>query len=288
MQRTLIIGASGQVGTALVGQLGARAIPLTRSELDITDLSSIEAAVQQHPASAVINCAAFTAVDLAESEAELADLINHRAVAEMARVTASLDIPFITYSTDYVFDGSARAPYLESDEPAPKSVYGETKLRGELAAAAANPATLIIRTSWIVSRTHDNFVSTMLRLASGSGAKVVDDQWGRPTSADDLATGTVRAVDRGLQGVLHMTNGGVPTTWFRLARKAAELAGLDESKLEPCTTSDFPRPAPRPAWSVLASARHGEISPLPDWEEALEPIVRDQMRRLGPAAPDSV
>ncbi|NNF65809.1 MAG: sugar nucleotide-binding protein, partial [Acidimicrobiia bacterium] len=96
MQRTLIIGASGQVGTALVGQLGARAIPLTRSELDITDLSSIEAAVQQHPASAVINCAAFTAVDLAESEAELADLINHRAVAEMARVTASLDIPFIT------------------------------------------------------------------------------------------------------------------------------------------------------------------------------------------------
>lgn len=282
----LIIGSSGQVGTALAAQLGADAVGLTRSHLDLTEFQAIEAAVTSQAPRAVINCAAFTAVDRAESESELAAQINYQAVAEMARVTSDLGIPFVTYSTDYVFDGTATEPYVESDPTNPQSVYGQTKLLGEQAALAAHPGALIIRTSWVISRTHDNFVSTMLRLAAGNGAKVVDDQWGRPTSADDLATATLDALDAGLSGILHLSNTGEPTTWFRLARTAARLAGLDETKLEACTTGEFPRPAPRPAWSVLGSATAVQGAPLlQPWTAALEPIVFAQIRRIGEPSP---
>ena len=270
------MGRSGQVGTALAQRLGRVTMP-SRSEFDLSTMTRETARrlVENTAPAAIINCAAFTAVDRAEDEVELANTINGKAVGILAEIAAEARIPLVTYSTDYVFDGQGSRPYVESSEPNPINSYGLSKLIGERLALNANPMTLVIRTSWVISGTHPNFVETMVRLVSeGRSLNVVNDQQGCPTIADDLAIATLQALERSTRGILHLTNQGV-TTWFDLARAAVDGAGLDPTLISPCATADYPTPAPRPAYSVLASERLEMIGmpPLPPWRDSLPPLI---------------
>ena len=223
----------------------------------------------------LINCAAYTAVDRAEDERDLVGVtINGDAVTEMARYTSAHDIPFVTYSTDYVFSGTGSSPYLESAPVDPVNAYGQSKLVGERGALREHPGALVIRTSWVVSGTHPNFVATMLRLAPERQLSVVADQRGRPTIAADLAVATLAALDAGVAGLLHLANQG-ETTWFELAQTAVTLAGIPADRIQPCRTEDYPTPAQRPAYSVLGSERLGPLGldPLPDWRASFSGVV---------------
>jgi dTDP-4-dehydrorhamnose reductase len=231
----------------------------------------------------VVNCAAFTAVDLAESHPEEARAINAGAVACIAKVTHGSGARLVTFSTDYVFDGSKNGPYVESDTPNPLNVYGSTKLEGERVAQQHNPEALIVRTSWLMSATHRNFATTILELLTGDEQKieVVDDQRGKPTLADDLVTAVMLAVGNEASGILHLTNSGV-TSWYGLAREIADIAGLDDSRIVPVTSDKSQRPARRPANSVLDSERLEQLSlhALPPYRPSLELVVERQIQRL--------
>lgn len=274
----LVTGGAGQLGTAF-----RRVVPEARfvdlGDFDLTrgDLL-VEALAGMRP-EAIINCAAFTAVDRAEQEEARATEVNGTAVGVMAAYAAVQVIPFLTFSTDYVFPGDGTSPYLESSPTAPLNAYGRSKLAGERAALGICPDALVVRTSWLVSGTHPNFVATVLRLAADREVKVVDDQWGCPTMVDDLAPAAWAALQAGVTGVLHLTNSG-ETTWFRFARAAVALAGLDPGRIVPCTTAEYPTAARRPGYSVLGSERRGPLglADLPPWEESL-PAVVEGLRR---------
>jgi dTDP-4-dehydrorhamnose reductase len=269
-----VTGSNGQLGTAF-GSLLPDAAHLTRADLDLSRSDSIAGVLDRLSPELVLNCAAYTAVDRAEEEEDLATAVNGLAVGEMARWCARNGARFVTFSTDYVFDGAAGTPYLESSDTDPVNAYGRSKLVGEQAMLEAGGDALVVRTSWVISATHPNFVATMLRLAPERELRVVDDQWGCPTIASDLARATLEAVGASATGVLHLTNSG-PTTWYRLAQEALRRAGIPEDRLAPCTSSDYPTPAARPAYSVLGSERRIElgISGLPHWEESLDEVVR--------------
>lgn len=277
----LVTGATGQLGTALVDVIPDARF-LTQEEFDLTDLARIGEVMAAHEPDAIINCAAYTAVDQAEQDEEAAMLLNSVVVGELARYAAGAAIPFVTFSTDYVFDGKTTSPYVESAVPAPLSAYGRSKLAGERLAAEVYPDALIVRTSWLVSATHPNFVATILDRTRSETLNVVDDQQACPTIAADLAVAAVEALDRGATGVLHLTNQG-PTTWFGLARRSVELAGLDPERVQPCTTAEHPRPATRPPYAVLGSERADAlgIAPLPYWQDSLPAVVAAQVARLG-------
>jgi dTDP-4-dehydrorhamnose reductase len=253
----------------------------TRSELDLIDIGTIGPVLAAVAPDAIINCAAYTAVDRAEEEEELATIVNGRAVGELAAYAATAAIPFITYSTDYVFDGTARRPYVESSPTAPINAYGRSKLSGERAALERHDGSLVIRTSWVISATHPNFVGTMIDLGRTRSLTVVDDQWGCPTIAEDLARLTLEALEHRATGLLHLTNRGA-TTWYELARWSLEIAGMDPDRVQPCATDDYPTPAVRPARSVLGSERLDAmgIGPLPPWTESLAAVVAGQKKRL--------
>lgn len=270
-----VTGASGQLGTAFLAMLGDSVLPLTRGDLDLEDLAAIAPTVDKLDVDVLINCAAYTAVDKAEEDEPRARVINAEAVGELARSCRAQGIRFVTFSTDYVFDGAKDEPYTEADEAAPLSAYGRTKLEGEQRAMEANPDALIVRTSWIVSGTHPNFAATMLRRIGAGPVRVVDDQRGHPTIVADLAPAVLAAVGAAATGLLHLANQGV-TTWFGMARECAEIAGLDASRVSPCRSTDFPRPAPRPRNSVLASQRLEELglAPLPHYRKGLERAVQ--------------
>lgn len=270
----VVTGANGQLGTAFRARLDADARYVTRDRLDLTKPHEVGGVLDQLRPRLLINCAAYTAVDAAETDEDTARAVNAESVAAMARWCARSGARFVTFSTDYVFDGSASEPYVESSPTAPLSAYGRTKLAGEQMALAELPETLIVRTSWVISGTHPNFVATMLRLAASRELRVVDDQHGCPTVTTDLAAGTLNAVEAGATGILHLTNQG-PTTWFGLARAAVNLAGLDPDRIQPCGTSEFPRPAPRPANSVMASQRLAGLGldALPHWQDSLPAVV---------------
>ena len=276
MQSTLLLGASGQVGKAMAGMLPEVIAP-TRHQLDLSTLTHDQAHqfVASTGAGAIVNCAAYTAVDKAEEEVDVANAVNGTAVGILAEIAAESGIPFVTYSTDFVFNGRGDQPYVESSAPDPINAYGRSKLIGERLALEANPETLIIRTSWVVSGTHSNFVATMVRLASeGRSLNVVNDQHGCPTIATDLAVATVAALGLRLSGLLHLTNQGA-TTWFELAKAAVGLAGLNPELITPCTTDEYPTPAPRPTYSVLGSERIDEVgvARLPRWEDSLPGLI---------------
>jgi len=274
----LVTGGAGQLGTAF-----RRVLPEARyvdlPDLDLTRRDLLAAALEEMRPEAIVNCAAYTAVDRAEHEEALATLVNGAAVGVMAEHAARRRIPLLTFSTDYVFPGDAVEPYLESSPTGPINAYGRSKLAGERAALAACPGALVVRTSWLVSGTHSNFVATMLRLAGEGVVRVVDDQQGCPTMADDLAPAAWAALQAGATGVLHLTNSG-ETTWFDFARAAVALAGLDPGRLVPCPTADYPTPARRPAYSVLGSERRRPLGlpELPPWQESL-PAVVEGLRR---------
>lgn len=273
----LVFGGDGQLGTAFRDVLVDGRF-VDRSEADLADRGSVQDVIRDTGPSAVINCAAFTAVDAAEADRALAIEVNGAAVGEMAAACADLDIPFLTFSTDYVFAGDADEPYLEDQAPAPVSAYGRSKLIGEWIAAAAHPRSLIVRTSWLVSSTHDNFVSAILRRASAGSVRVVDDQRGKPTVAHDLAVASAQALDTGSSGIVHLANSG-ETTWFEFAREVVREAGMDVSVVEPCATTEFPTMAQRPAYSVLGTNRR-DVPVMPPWRPSLNALVQNQLMRM--------
>lgn len=274
MQRPLLItGSNGQLGQAVLAEAGRRAIPTDGRDidrLDITDGTAVRAWIEAFSPRAVINCAADTAVDDCELREDQAYAVNATAVGHLAAACNSVDATLVQISTDYVFDGTGTRPYREDDPVAPAGAYGRTKLAGEREAAAARRH-LILRTAWLYGHGGSHFVSAICRqLASGNRhLRVVADQHGCPTFCDDLATATLDLIDADAGGVFHTVNSGA-TTWFGFARKIVELVAAD-ADVEPVTTDAFPRPAPRPAYSVLDISRFVRAlgRPMPDWADAL-------------------
>ncbi|GJE04228.1 dTDP-4-dehydrorhamnose reductase [Methylobacterium isbiliense] len=292
----LILGGAGQVGTELQHHAWPADVTLqapAREALDITDEAAVEAAVAGRPYAAVINAAAYTAVDKAESEVGAAWRLNALGPAYLAAATARAGIPLVHVSTDYVFDGTGTGAYATDAPVRPRSVYGASKAAGEMAVRTANPRHAIVRTAWVVSPHRGNFVRTMLRLA-GEREKltVVDDQRGCPTSAADLAAAlaaiALRLADdpAAPTGTYHCVNAGA-TTWCGFARAimaGAESRGARSVPVEPIPTSAYPTPAARPANSELSTetlARDFGVTPRP-WPAALDDIL-DQL--IGPARP---
>ncbi|KQM25581.1 NAD(P)-dependent oxidoreductase [Frigoribacterium sp. Leaf8] len=268
----LVTGARGMLGTDLLEALFGRDVTvLGRADLDVTDRDAVFAAVQGHDV--VINAAAYTAVDAAETDEETALAVNGTAAGLLAEATASVGAKLVQVSTDYVFDGDAASPYAEDATIAPVSAYGRTKAEGEKLALAANPeGTFIVRTAWLYGAHGGNFAKTMVKLAgSHDTVKVVDDQLGQPTWTADLAAQIVALLDSDAPaGVYHGTNSG-STSWFEFARAVFDEAGLDPARVLPTDSSTFVRPAPRPSYSVLghdAWARAG-LTPMRPWREAL-------------------
>ena len=271
--RWLVVGASGMLGKQLTELLSARDVRgIDLPDIDITDEGSVEAALKH--ADIVINCAAFTAVDDAETREAAAFTVNAVGPANLARACARNGSQLVQISTDYVFDGTASAPYSEDATPAPKSAYGRTKLAGEWAVRSLLPdASYILRTAWLYGAHGPNFVATMAKLEGlRDTLDVVDDQRGQPTWAGDLAQRIVATVDAGAPaGIYHATASG-QTTWYGLARRVFELLGADPDRVRPTTTEKFPRPAPRPANSVLAHAGWvgTGLEPMRNWQTALD------------------
>jgi dTDP-4-dehydrorhamnose reductase len=224
----------------------------------------------------VLNAAAYTAVDRAESEPEVAMAINGIAPGVIARAAAETGSRMVHYSTDYVFDGTATAPIPEDAPAAPLSEYGRTKLAGEEAVRGAGGRAFVVRSEWVYGRRGQNFISTVLRVTRERGTmNVVDDQRGSPTWARDLTAATMRLVEVGTPGIYHLTNSG-ECTWYELARRVVELAGIDAT-LTPITTDQYSTPARRPAYSVLDNRRWRELGepPLRDWRRALDEFLRE-------------
>ena len=270
--RVLVTGASGMLGTdvqAAALAAGHELVALSRAELDISARDAVAAAVAQARPDAVINCAAYTDVDGAESDRDGAAAINAAGAGFVAEAAAAAGAWLVHVSTDYVFDGTKTSPYHESDPTGPRSIYGATKLEGERAVAlAARGCHTIVRTSWLFGTAGSSFPATMLRLAGERETlTVVDDQRGCPTFTGHLAQALVTlAGERRIPGVVHLAAAG-ECTWYELAVEIMRATGTAVA-VRPCTTDEFPRPARRPAYSVLRSERP-EAPLLPDWRSGL-------------------
>ena len=280
MHKILITGANGQLGWEL-GQLAAaypafEFVLVDRSQLDLSFPETFEKIIQTIAPDCIINTAAYTAVDKSETEKELSYTVNATAVQALASICKNLAIPFITYSTDYVFDGEATQPYTISTKVDPVNFYGSTKAAGEKMAMEANEDTIIIRTSWVFSSHGNNFVKTMMRLMKERAQlNIVADQKGRPTYARDLAIATMQMIEamnagKSIKGVYHYANQG-ETTWYDFAAKIKAIAGLT-CEVQPIETKDFPTPAKRPAYSVLDTSKieHDLAIDIRHWEDALK------------------
>jgi dTDP-4-dehydrorhamnose reductase len=274
MTRWLVTGAGGQLGSDLVAALRDDEVrAVARAELDIADSMSVARLVDEFAPDVVVNAAAYTAVDAAEADEDAAYRANATGPAVLAAALGGTKTRLIHVSTDYVFAGDADRPYDVDDPTGPKSAYGRTKLAGELAVRELLPdAACVVRTAWVYGAVGGNFVKTMTRLErERDTVSVVDDQRGSPTWSADLAAGLVElGRSSAPAGVYHCTNGG-DTTWFGLTRAIFEELGADPSRVQPTTTDAFPRPAPRPAYSVLSDAawRAAGLTPLRPWRDAL-------------------
>ncbi len=277
--RILLTGAGGQLGTDLLGQAGHHeVIAPTRPMMDVGDRDMVLAAITSSGPDLVIHAAAWTAVDACEADPDRAYRVNAlgcRHVAEGARLAGA---HLVAVSTDYVFDGTKEGPYLEWDAPNPLSVYGRSKLAGEHEIHTVLPGATIVRTAWVCGRHGSNMVKTVLRLSAGDGPlRFVDDQRGCPTFTEDLAAKLLELGVSRRPGTFHVTNQG-PTTWFRFARDVLDAAGRDPERVVPISTADLdpPRPAPRPANSVLdnAALRLSGVPLLPDHHDPLERTVK--------------
>lgn len=284
----LVTGANGQLGTDLQAVLahrpGDRMTALGRTGLDLTDERGVRSTVRAWLSEAegrgerpvLVNAAAYTAVDAAETDEATALLVNGHAPGWLAEELAGRG-RLVHVSTDYVFAGDATRPYGVDDEPAPRTAYGRTKLAGERAVAAVRGDAIVVRTAWVYAAHDTNFVRTMLRLEQERDTvSVVDDQTGTPTWSLDLARGLVEAALSPAHGLLHATNAGA-TTWHGLARLIFEHVGADPERVLPTTTDAFPRPAHRPAYSVLDPAGWiaAGLTPLPPWQESVRACLMD-------------
>ena len=277
-RRWLVVGAAGMLGHDLLRTLAGREVTaLDRAALDITDAEAVRVAVEGHDV--VVNCAAWTAVDDAETHEAAAFAVNAVGPAHLSRACRELGAGLVQVSTDYVFAGDATTPYAEDAPTAPRSAYGRTKLAGEWAVRAALPdRSWIVRTAWLYGEHGPSFVATMRRLMGERDTlDVVDDQQGQPTWTRDLAAQVVSLVDADAPaGIYHGTSAG-STTWCGLARRVFELSGADPDRVLATTTDRFPRPAPRPAWSVLGHDGWltAGLAPLRPWDEALAEFLAD-------------
>lgn len=289
MKRILLTGALGQLGTSLRVLVAESAdvaltatdisMPDVSQRLDITDAAAVDAAVASLRPDYIINAAAYTAVDAAESHPHLAQLLNAEAVGNIARAAAKYGARVVHISTDYVFDGAATRPYRETDATGPKTVYGRTKLEGEeLLLATHAPGSVILRTAWLYSPYGHNFVKTMLTLgAERDEIDVVADQWGCPTLAADLARAVMAVVNAPTwkPGLYHAVGDG-RTTWFDLAREALRLAGNTRVRLHPVSTAEYPTTAQRPPYSVLDTSKLAADYDFrfPMWQESLHHCLK--------------
>jgi dTDP-4-dehydrorhamnose reductase len=269
--KLLVTGAGGMLGRAVVDaatRLGHDVRATTRAQLDITDAELVARAVLEARPRAVINCAAYTDVDGAESDWSSAAAINATGAGNVAAAAAALGAFIVHVSTDYVFDGSKSQPWVESDPVAPLGVYGETKLAGEQAVAAAAPLHAIVRTAWLFGAGAKNFVDTMLALGTErEEVSVVTDQVGCPTWTGHLAEALVELAERPQDTGIHHIAGAGWCSWNELALEVFDRAGID-CRVLPATTDQFPRPAVRPAYSVLGSERDEPLV-LPPWQEGV-------------------
>ncbi len=280
--RLVVTGRSGQVATALAqagAVAGVEVIALGRPDFDLERLETIAPALRAARPDVVVSAAAFTGVDLAESEPERANLVNAQAPGVVAEAAAALGAPILHLSTDYVFDGRKPSPYVETDATGPVTVYGATKLAGEQAVAAAHPRHVILRTAWVYAAEGKNFVRTMLRLAETKDAlNVVGDQIGCPTYAPDIAQGLLQIAAQmvrpeGRPGLYHMAGGG-EASWAEFASAVLDgsrARGGPFAQVKPISTAEYPTPAHRPANSRLDCSRVRDVFAveLPNWQEAL-------------------
>ena len=273
----LVTGAGGMLGHDVVRaaeRAGHTPVALVRAELDITDADAVERAFARAHPRAAINCAAWTDVDGAESHRERAHSVNADGAAHVARAAARAGVPLVHVSTDYVFAGEAprdasgtpRA-YVESDPTGPRSAYGQTKLAGERHVLAASPRHAVVRSSWLFGVGGRNFVATMLEVAARRDAvRVVTDQVGCPTWTGHLAPALIGLIEREVCGLAHLAGSG-HTSWNGFAEEIFRQAGL-ACRVEPASSAEMARPAPRPAWSALASERD-DVLPMPGWRDGL-------------------
>lgn len=283
MKEILVTGCRGQLGNELQRLAPQYADTChfyftDREELDITDRKAVMTFVEEHNVSVVINCAAFTAVDKAESEPELCDLLNHQAPGYLAEAVNAVGGAMIQVSTDYVFDGRSYLPYKEDDATHPQTVYGRTKLAGEESVIRTCAGSMVIRTAWLYSTFGNNFVKTMIRLGKErDDLGVIFDQLGSPTYARDLAVAIMVAVEQGIvPGVYHYTNEGV-CSWYDFTKAIHRLAGIDRCAVRPLHTEEYPTPAARPHFSVLdktkIKATYG--IDIPWWEDSLKDCIKN-------------
>lgn len=282
----LVTGCNGQLGNEI--QLLEKENPQHKffntdvAELDITDTAAIYAFVTDHAIDGIINCAAYTAVDKAESNKELCTLLNAEAPAYLAAAIEERDGWMIQVSTDYVFNGTNHTPYVETDPTAPNSTYGDTKLAGEIAVSKFCQRSMIIRTAWLYSTFGNNFVKTMIRLGQERPQLgVIFDQIGTPTYARDLAVAIMAAVNKGvIPGVYHFSNEGV-ISWYDFTKAIHRIAGITTCKVLPLHTSEYPSAAPRPAYSVLDKTKIKTTYgiDIPYWEESLEECIEKLMKQ---------
>lgn len=276
--RVLLLGAGGM----LAHDLAARAPPevaltaLSRAELDVTDHGALAGAIRDLGPAIVINAAGYARVDDAERERDVAFAVNGVAPGAIGRAAAAARATVVHFSTDYVFDGEANAPYREEDLPNPLNVYGRSKLEGERALRESGAQHLIVRTQWLFGMGGRSFPRTMWeRATAGVASRVVDDQVGRPTFTLDLSAAIWRLVGAGACGLMHVANAGT-ATWYDVARHVYAVAGVP-ALVTPCRTNEYAAPAPRPAWSVLDTSRLETTigAPLPPWKDALGRLLAE-------------
>jgi len=285
MTRVLLTGAGGQLGTDVVAaaaKLGDIELhPFSRAELDIADGARVIEVVRSVAPDVILHGAAYTAVDDCETNEQHAYDINGAGTANVVAAAEGHEIRVIYVSTDYVFDGSKPEPYIEADSPNPASVYGRSKLVGENAVAGLGPNGLVVRTSWVCGANGSNMVKTILRAAdSYPTLTFVDDQSGKPTFTSDLAQTLLLLAQRRDHGIMHVTNEGA-VSWFEFCQDVLRLSGRDPSQVQPCSTEELqpPRPAPRPANSVLENTRFAALD-LPLLRDYREPL-RETLEILG-------
>lgn len=276
----LITGCNGQLGNEL--QLLEKKYSehtffnTDVHELDITDAEAIDKFVSSNNIDIIINCAAYTAVDKAESNKELCQLLNAEAPAYLAKAISKRNGWMIQVSTDYVFDGTKNTPYVETDSPCPNSVYGSTKLDGEKAVEQACKKTMIIRTAWLYSSFGNNFVKTMMRLGKEKEElNVIFDQIGTPTYARDLAIAIMTAVEKGIvPGIYHFSNEGV-ISWYDFTKAIHRLSGITSCHVRPIHTEEYPTAATRPHYSVLDKTKIKKTYgiEIPYWEDSLAECI---------------
>lgn len=290
--RLLITGSRGMLGREiqrmaghLAGGVDWRVATFPRESLDVANFESIQSALAVVSPDVVINCAAYTDVDGCEAEPEMAYRMNGEVPGLLAKSCQDANALLVHFSTDYVFDGRSSTPYKEDQPVAPLSVYGRSKLAGEDAIRSVGGPHTILRTQWLYGRGGRNFIDTILeKAAAGEQLKVVNDQFGAPTYARDLAVATLEAIAAKLNGTYHAVNAG-RATWYDVARKALSLAGLEADLVSATSTAEFPRPAQRPAWGVLDTSRlAGAGIVLRPWEEALDQYISRDREGAGKAA----